>query len=234
MDKTAHRTAQPKQAAVIDDSLYPMPRAILIARDILDQIGAPTNVALKRDYNGPQDHVFADDESVDLRHGNVFTTVPKCDPRPCGDAAAKPKLAFVLDVEDAWEITLNPNQTGKTLKHLFGVAEDCALYRDLESPNDIPIGDDEPVKHADGPVFIAKNFGLTIKVNGNPVKMLKRKATALEVKQAAIAQGVKIGPDFVLFRVDAEGNTGPALPDDKVLKLSDCDEFRCVAQDDNS
>lgn len=225
---------QPKQGVVVGDALYPMPDARLTAGDILHQIAAPPGQSLKRDYQTSHDHVFGEDEIVDLREGNVFVLVPKCAPRPCVDPHAKPKLAFILNVEDIFEITLNPKQTGKTLKRLLGLDESSQLYRDLESPNDTLVGDDEVIEFADGPVFVAKALSLTIKVNDNPVRMAKRKATVLEIKQAAIAQGVNIQLDFVLFKMDAEGNNGPALSDDKVLKLSDCDEFRCVSQDDNS
>jgi hypothetical protein len=223
-----------KWGAVIDDSPYSLPRAVSTARDILDQIGASPTVALKRDYNSGHDQIFADDEMVDLREGNVFKIVPKCDPVACRDPNAKPKLAFILDVADSWEITVNPNQTGKSLKRLLGIADDSILLLDMESPHDVPVGDEESVIFADGPVFIAKRFHLTIKVNNKPVEMARRKATVLEIKQAAIAQGVKIEIGFILFQLDSEGNLGPALPDDKILEINDCDGFRCVAPDDNS
>lgn len=232
--KTDAKRPQAKQGVVVNDALYPMPAPRLTAGDILHQIAAPAGQSLKRDYQSAHDYVFADDETVDLREGNVFVLVPKCAPRPCADASAKPKLAFILNVEDLFEITINPNQTGKTLKRLLGLDESSVLFRDMESPDDQPIADNQEVKFSDGPVFIAKTLSLTIKVNDNPVKMGKRKATALEIKQAAMAQGVNIQLDFVLFKMDAEGNNGPALADDKVMKLSDCDEFRCVSQDDNS
>lgn len=223
-----------KWGAVIDDSPYSLPRAVGTARDILDQIGAPPNVTLKRDYNSSHDQIFADDETVDLREGNVFKVIPKCDPSPCRDPNAKPKLAFILDVADSWEITVNPKQTGKSLKRLLGIADDSILLRDMESPHDVPVGDDEPVIFSEGPVFVAKRCHLTIKVNNKPVEMPRRKASVLEIKQSAIAQGVKIEIGFILFQLDPEGNLGPALPDDKILKLNDCDAFRCVAPDDNS
>lgn len=232
--KTDAKRPQAKQGVVVNDALYPMPAPRLTAGDILHQIAAPAGQSLKRDYQSAHDYVFADDETVDLREGNVFVLVPKCAPRPCADASAKPKLAFILNVEDLFEITINPNQTGKTLKRLLGLDESSVLFRDMESPDDQPIADDQEVEFSDGPVFIAKTLSLTIKVNDNPVKMGKRKATVLEIKQAAMAKGVNIQLDFVLFKMDAEGNNGPALADDKVMKLSDCDEFRCVSQDDNS
>jgi hypothetical protein len=43
--------AQPKQAVVLNDVLYPMPRIQMAARDILDQCGQSRDVVLQRDYN---------------------------------------------------------------------------------------------------------------------------------------------------------------------------------------
>lgn len=221
-----------KQAAVIDDSLFPMPRAKLTARDILDQAGAPKDVVLQRDYNSPIDQVFADDELVDLREGNVFKMVPRCAPVPCRDAHAKPKLAFVAD--DVWEVTVTARQTGHSVKRLLGLPDDAKLFRDFESPHDGSVADDAEVQFRDGPVFTVKGLKLTIKVNKKTVVVTKRHLTGLEIKQAAIAQGVNINESFVLYPLDKDGNLGPAIPDAKKVKLHDCDEFRCVAPDDNS
>lgn len=223
---------EPKQAAVVDDSLFPMPRPKMTARDILDQVGAPKDVVIQRDYNDPVDQVFDDNELVDLREGNVFKTIPRCAPVACRDPHAKPKLAFVVD--DLWEVTVTARQTGHSIKRLVGLRDDAALFRDFESPRDEPIADDALVAFQDGPVFTAKAFTLTIKVNKKPVKVQKRKLTGLEIKQAAIAQGVNIQESFVLYPLDKDGDLGPAIPDDKKVTLSDCDEFRCVAPDDNS
>ncbi|MFA5263920.1 MAG: hypothetical protein WC378_08825 [Opitutaceae bacterium] len=221
-----------KQALVLDDALYPMPRARMVARDILDQTGASADVVLKRDYNSTIDHIFADDEEVDLRQGNVFKTVPRCAPAPCNTPDASPKLAFVVD--DAWEASVNPHQTGHSLKRLMGLPDGAKLMRDFESPIDQPITDDEKVIFQDGPVFTVKDFSLTIKVNNNKVTVGKRRMTGLEIKQAAIAEKVKIEISFVLYQLDKDGNLGPAIADDKIIVLHHCDAFRCVAPDDNS
>lgn len=221
-----------KQVIVLDDTLYPMPRPKMVARDILDQAGASADVVLKRDYNSTIDHVFADDEEVDLRQGNVFKTAPRCAPVACNIPDARPKLAFVLD--DAWEITVNPHQTGHSIKRLMGLPDDAKLMRDFESPIDQPIADDEKVAFQDGPVFTVKDFSLTIKVNNNAVTVAKRRMTGLEIKQAAIDQKVKIEITFVLYQLDKDGNLGPAIADNKIVVLHDCDAFRCVAPDDNS
>jgi hypothetical protein len=221
-----------KQGIVLDDALYPMPRAHLTARDILDQAGAPMDVVLQRDFNSPIDQIFADNERVDLRQGNVFKTIPRCAPVPCTVPDARPKLAFIVD--DAWEVTVNSNQTGHSLKRLVGLPDNAKLLRDFESPIDQPIADHEKVVFQDGPVFTAKSFSLTIKVNNNDVSVTKRRMSGLEIKQAAIDQKVKIEVGFVLYPLDKDGNLGPAIPDGKIVLLHECASFRCVAPDDNS
>jgi hypothetical protein len=226
------KTPQPKQAAVIDDDLFPMPRAVLAARDILDQAGAPKDVVLQRDYNSPIDHVFNDDEMVDLRDGNVFKTLSRCAPTQARDSHAKPKLAFVVD--DVWEVTVTAHQTGRSLKRLVGLPDNAELFRDFESLHDQPVRDDDAVQFRDGPVFTAKTFSLAIKVNNNAVSVAKRRLTGLEIKEAAIAQGVNIQTSFVLYPLDKDGNLGPAIPDAETVILHECDAFRCVAPDDNS
>jgi hypothetical protein len=58
--------------------------------------------------------------------------------------------------------------------------------------------------------------------------------TGLEVKQTAIAQGVSIDVGCVLYRLKKGGGLGPAIGDQDRIALKKCDEFRCVAPDDNS
>ncbi len=221
-----------KQAAVIDDDLFPMPRAQMAARDILDQAGAPKDVVLQRDYNDPLDHVFGDGEIVDLRDGNVFKMLPRCASKPCENPSAKPKLAFVAD--DVWAVTVIARQSGHSLKRLLGLPDDAELYRDFESPKDERVGDDAEIVFRDGPVFTLKSLSLAIKVNNKPVKVTKRRLTGLEIKQAAVDQGVNIKVSFVLYELKKDGDMGPAIADDKAVTLHECDEFRCVAPDDNS
>lgn len=228
----ADTSASPKQAVVIDDCLYPMPRAIMRARDILDQAGVATDKVLQRDYNSPVDHIFGDDHHVDLREGNVFRTVCRCAEIPCANPHAQPKLAFVVD--DIWKVTVASRQTGHSLKSLLGVPEHATLLRDYESPIDSPIDDDAHVDFRDGPVFTAKEVKLTIKVNGNDVLVKKRHLSGLQIKEAAISQGVKIEKDFILYQLKSTEGIGPAIADNTILTLCNGDRFRCVAADDNS
>jgi len=224
--------AQPKQAVVLNDVLYPMPRVQMAACDILDQCGQSHDVVLQRDYNSPVDHVFADRDAVDLRQGNVFRTASRREPVTPAPGHGLAKLAFVAD--DAWEVTVTPDQTGRTLKRLLGLPEGARLLRDYHSPHDQLIGDEEVVRFADGPVFTVKELALTIKVNNQPVTVHHRRMKGLQIKEAAIAQRVKIKLDFVLYALDRDGNLGPAIPDGETVKLHEGKEFRCVAPDDNS
>lgn len=73
---------------------------------------------------------------------------------------------------------------------------------------------------------------VTILVNRNEVEMATTKATGLEIKQAAIAQGVRIQPEFALFKV-VDGKQTP-VGDAEKIKLRDGDDFRAIAPDDNS
>ena len=144
----------PKWAALIGDSLFPMPRQKLVPRDILDQAGVGRDFVLVRDYGSPNDVVLADDALVNLAEGNVFRVIPRCEAGPQQPCTGPAKLAFVCD--DEWEVTLIGKQTGHSLKRLFGLADDAVLLRDFESPNDKPIGDAEAVEHSDGCVFTCR------------------------------------------------------------------------------
>lgn len=78
-----------------------------------------------------------------------------------------------------------------------------------------------------------KPHPVTVKVNTRPVSFPDHKATGLVIKQTAIAQGVPIQLDFVLFEVNPGGHL-TTIPDDKTVTLRDNEEFRAVAPDDNS
>lgn len=165
------KQADAKQAALINDQLFPMPRQRLLARDILDQAGAGKDLVLIRDHGSPHDVVFTDDAEVNLSHGNVFRTAPRCEAGSRARCDSPAKLAFVCN--DAWEVTVIGDQTEHSLKRLFGLPAGAELFRDLESPNDVAITPGERVHFIDGPVFRTKTShgngdGITIFVNGRP------------------------------------------------------------------
>ncbi len=59
------------------------------------------------------------------------------------------------------------------------------------------------------------------------------KATGMEIKDAAIAQGAPIQKDFNLFRVNP-GNNLKQVRDDETEALHEGERFRAVTTDDNS
>jgi len=182
IETAAKRPHQPdaKWDAVVMDTLVPLPRRRLKARDILHQAGAKPGQILVRDYASPNDVGFDPDAFVDLAEGNVFTLVTGCRTSheiPCD---APPKLAFVVD--DRWEITIEPLQTGASLRGLLAVDDDVELLRDFESPRDDVIDGNERVEFADGPVFItARKTTITIIVNGQKKSVTKRKLSFEEL-----------------------------------------------------
>lgn len=229
-----HCAAEPKWAALVDDQAIPMPRQIVTAQVVKDQAGIGHNFVLVRDHQSRNDQVLADHAELDLATGNVFRVIPRCegagaDAPPCHEPA---KLAFLVD--DEWEETVESDQTGQTLRRLFALPADVELLRDFESPKDEPVADTERIRFADGPVFRTVKTTITVKVNNQPVVFHRRHVTGLEIKRTAIAQGVAIKPDFVLYAMKPNGELGPVIRDDEKVNLKTCDEFRCVAPDDNS
>ncbi len=173
----------PKWAALIGDRLFPMPRQVLTARDILDQSGHGQDVVLVRDHGGVNDVVFGDDATVDLGDGNVFRVVSRCEATPAGTCTEPAKRAFVCD--DEWEVTLIGRQTGRSLKRLLGLPADAQLFRDFESPSDQPIDDEETVEFHAGPLFTCRTHGsghgTKIRVNGREKTVEGKKISYAEL-----------------------------------------------------
>jgi len=72
-----------------------------------------------------------------------------------------------------------------------------------------------------------------ITVNEKPVTMPKGMATGLEIKQAAIAQGVEIQPNFVL-ELDKKNEKNKIIGDEDKIELHDGMAFTAIRNDDNS
>jgi len=71
-----------------------------------------------------------------------------------------------------------------------------------------------------------------IVVNNRQVLMPRHQATGLQIKEAAIRQGVPIQPDFVLFRITAHGQE--QVRNEQEIELHRDEHFRAVDRDDNS
>lgn len=74
---------------------------------------------------------------------------------------------------------------------------------------------------------------VTVMVNGKPVELEREQYTGLEIKQAAIDQGVEIDLDFTLVEELKNGRTRVVGNDDEV-KVKRGTMFLANAGDDNS
>jgi hypothetical protein len=74
---------------------------------------------------------------------------------------------------------------------------------------------------------------VTVTVNKHPVRLTHREATGLQIKQAAIAQGVRIELDFVLSEL-REHRPAQVIGDTDIVRITEHSRFSAVAGDDNS
>ncbi len=72
-----------------------------------------------------------------------------------------------------------------------------------------------------------------ITVNSHKVKMLPGPTTGLEIKEAAIKEGVEIQLNFVL-QLELPNGTGKIIGDDDKIELYDHQNFTAITPDDNS
>jgi thioredoxin reductase len=70
-------------------------------------------------------------------------------------------------------------------------------------------------------------------VNDRPVHLKGHRHTGLQIKEAAIAQHVKIQVDFLLYLVRHHHPNQP-IADDEEVHITDESRFHAIADDDNS
>ena len=73
---------------------------------------------------------------------------------------------------------------------------------------------------------------IAVTVNRRPVTLRGHEQTGRSVKEAAIAQGVRIQVDFLLSR--KQGHKFRPVPDQEQIHVHADDQFRAVDGDDNS
>ena len=112
------------------------------------------------------------------------------------------------------------------------IPEVHGIWRDLSDEVDDAIGNGEIVALADGDRFVTRVVVVRIRVNRQPVTLEGRRHTGQQIKDAAIAQGVAIGSDFLLSRKN--GQKFKPVGDDEQINVKRDDEFRAVDGDDNS
>jgi hypothetical protein len=212
-----------KWAATVDDALVLIPRHVA-ARLIKEEAGIAPEMVLVRDYGSPNDVPLEDDSKVDLAEGNVFYMVPRCDVQRPEGCPEKPKFAFIVD--DRPEETLNPRQTGRSLRELFGYLPAIRLFRDFESPHDQAIGLDEEVVFVDGPVFYTRrgDKGLAIIVN----KQTFGEADGVKPEMTGRQIASLVSPDPNQTEVTRlKGKEHIKVGLDETVKIYNCEEF-CV------
>ena len=216
----------PKWAALVDDEPIPMPRQLVTTAIIKAQAEIPPDFVLVRDYDSPDDAVLADAETVDLGKGNVFYRLAACDVKPRGHCNAPPKLALFVD--DRPEVTINPLQTGKSIRELFGFKDDVILFRDYESPHDEPIGLEEAAPFDKGPVFYTRRQHTKLEIIVNNKRFTEAEGVKHHMTGLQIAALVSDAPrNTEVFKLLKKGEPEP-VPLDKEICIENCDEFRVV------
>jgi hypothetical protein len=197
-----------KWAAKIEDQYIPAPERRVKVSVLKVQGNIPTAKVLVRDLGGQHDVALQDNQVIDLAEGNVLYAVDACDAPKATGCHADPKLAFFVD--DRPEETLRMDQTGQTLRELFGFTPDVLLFRDYESPNDQQIGLADSVKFEDGCVFYTRRHSHTINItiNGEPYVLHEHKVAVKQLKQMAgipLADQLEQVVDEKLVPLDDDG-----------------------------
>ena len=131
-------------------------------------------------------------------------------------------------------------QTGASVKKAaveqgVKIAEDFVLIVELGDGKRKPVGDDEKIAVRAGDRFLAveKDIEVEISVNDKPVVLKGLRQTGASVKRAAIAEGVRIGEDFVLSIELGGGKTNLVGDDDEIVVRAG-ERFLAIENDDNS
>lgn len=219
------RRAVPKWACTVNDEPIPLPRRIVEVAVIKAQAQLPLGSVLVRDHDSQNDVVLREDETIDLTKGNVFYTLEGCDVGNRDRCDAPAKLAFF--VNDRAEETLNPHQTGQTVRDLFGLSKDVNLIRDFESSHDELVQPKDEAPFEKGPVFITRRQHVTLTITVNHKKFTEVDGVKRSMNGRQIAALVSDTPDRTeVFRLG--GSEPEAIPLDKEIEIQNCDEFRVI------
>jgi hypothetical protein len=80
----------------------------------------------------------------------------------------------------------------------------------------------------------AKHGSVTVEVNNKRVKLESHRVTGIEIKRAAIAQGVEIQEDFLLTLEATKGRPARTVDDDETVTVTKKSEFSANDGDDDS
>lgn len=217
-----------KWAAAVDDVLVPMPQRRVRVSVLAAQSGVPEGFVLVRDHNSPDDVVLPDDGEVDLAEGNVFYRLERCGVQPRGACREAAKLAFVMN--DRAEVTTRANQTGRTLRELFGLPPHARLYRDVEGPADDEIPAAAAARFVDGPVFYSREVHAELKITVNSRVFSEHNGVRPEMTGLQVATLVyPENPQNTRVHLVSEGNR--EVPLAETLKIRGCEVFDVVRKE---
>jgi hypothetical protein len=128
--------------------------------------------------------------------------------------------------------------SGATIKTLAGRSDDglvVVLVREGCPDRDVDDGDVIDLSGEGVEIFVLRHRGLEIEifVNEKPVNIRRGVRTGLEIKEAAIKDGVAIQLDFVLSLETGPGQTRIIGDRDRVL-VKPGQRFLAISDDDNS
>ena len=214
-----------KWAALINDTLVPMPARHVRAVVLRQQGGLPDEHALVRDHNSEDDPVMPTEGTINLDEGNVFYSVPACDAKLRAACNAPPKLAYTVD--DHWEVVIRSDQTGRSLRDLFALGEDIDLLRDNESADDQVIGDGDNARFHDGCVFRTRKMHAALFIIVNKRRFTERDGVKAKMTGREIAALDSDQPDNTrVEKLMASGPVQIALDENVDVKCGD--EFRVI------
>lgn len=151
---------------------------------------------------------------------------------------AETDRAFYFELEGERQEWLLTFITGATLKKLAGKDRDAFIVlRELEDETDEEIEDVHLVDLSGAGLekFRIRSAEALVEifVNGNSIKITRGEHTGLEIKQAAIAQGVNIQLDFILSLEKRKGET-QIIGDNDPVRVKKGQHYIAIADDDNS
>jgi hypothetical protein len=166
-------------------------------------------------------------ETVDLRPGGAERFI-----------IAQTDRAFFFELEGERQEWLLAFINGVTLKRLAGKdPESVIVLLEREDAPDEEIEDEQTVDLSGAGLekFRIRPVEKLVEifVNEKPVKIERGEHTGLEIKQAAIAQGVHIQLDFVLSLEKRQGET-QIIGDTDPVKVKKGQKYVAIADDDNS
>jgi hypothetical protein len=222
------KQSEAKWCVLVDDVVVPMPQRKVKVRVIRAQAGVPDGFVLVRDHNSPYDVVLNDDQEIDLAEGNVLYRLAACDVQPRQECDSPAKLAFFVD--DRAEITTNRNQSGQSLRDLFGLAKNVRLVRDLESPDDIGVAPEANLKFEDGPVYYTRQHESKLRITVNSQVFSEDDGVMAEMKGVQIAALVySDNPTATKIRWSSNGDREVGL--EETIHIAACAVFnvtRCT------